>query len=73
MKDFNGAELNVGDTVAFVDPNYRNLVKGVVHSFTEKNVRIETKVDTWRDGVRGMFPKIHLRGPEYVAKIQSNS
>jgi len=73
MKDFNGTELNVGDTVAFLEPHYRAMCKGVVHSFTAKKIRIEYPIDTWRDGVRGMFPEIILREPGYVAKIQSNS
>lgn len=40
MKDFFGNELNVGDTVAFEQPRYRNLVLGTIVGFTAHNVRV---------------------------------
>lgn len=34
-KDFMGQELAIGDTVVFIVPNYRELVKGTVVRFTD--------------------------------------
>ena len=44
MKDFLGAELAVGDTVAFPRPKYRELVRGTVKKITKCFVFIEYQV-----------------------------
>ncbi|QEQ95071.1 hypothetical protein pEaSNUABM56_00021 [Erwinia phage pEa_SNUABM_56] len=40
MRDFSGKDLKVGDIVAFVESNYRTLLKGEVIAFTESRVKI---------------------------------
>lgn len=70
MKDFNGNILEVGDTVAFLEPRYRHMVEGRVHSFTKKMIRVEYPLQGWRDGVKGIYPEICVREQSYVAKIQ---
>lgn len=40
MKDFLGNELKVGDTIIFIEPNYRNFQKGKIFKITEKTVFI---------------------------------
>ena len=40
-KDFFDNEINVGDTVAFMQTGYRSLKTGVVKKITEKMVFIE--------------------------------
>jgi hypothetical protein len=44
MKDFLGNELKVGDTVIFIEPNYRNFQKGKIFKITEKTIFIN-----WRN------------------------
>lgn len=41
MKDFNDTDLALGDTVAYLPPNYRHLIRGTVVGFTPKGVVIE--------------------------------
>lgn len=41
MKDFIGNELNVGSIIAFIEPGYRNLVKGTIIAVTAKRVKVE--------------------------------
>lgn len=41
MKDFFGTELNLGDTVAFMEPGYRNMVTGIILSFAPKSMLIQ--------------------------------
>ena len=40
-KDYNGNELNIGDVVIFIRPNYREFVTGVAVAFTPKCVRVK--------------------------------
>ena len=40
MKDFNGVEIEVGDTVAYIEKGYRNFVRGVIAKVNEKKVAI---------------------------------
>jgi FKBP-type peptidyl-prolyl cis-trans isomerase 2 len=40
MKDFAGNELSVGSEIAFIEPGYRNLLKGTVYAVTEKRVKV---------------------------------
>lgn len=41
MKDFNGVEVNVGDSVICMVKNYRSLVKAQVVKITEKTVVVQ--------------------------------
>ena len=41
MKDFFGAELKVGDEVAFMCPHYRHMVTGNIVSFAPQSMLIE--------------------------------
>ena len=43
MKDFIGKELQVGDTVAFPQPKYRNLRRGTVTKITPCKIKLEYK------------------------------
>lgn len=40
MKDFNGNELAVGDTVAYAQAGYTTLYKGYVVKITAKGVKV---------------------------------
>ncbi len=40
MKDIFGNELEVGDTVAFNEPDYHNMITGEVLKFTPKMIHI---------------------------------
>lgn len=40
MKDFLKRTLEVGDSVVFITPNYRDFTLGRIHSFTPKKVRV---------------------------------
>lgn len=62
MKDFNKNDLKIGDIVAFLEANYRDLKKGTVINFTEKMIVIE-----WSNEGR---KEICRRAPSYVALIQ---
>lgn len=67
MKDFNGNELAIGDTVAVLPPNYRCMIKGKVVGFTPKQIVVEYNPHfggVWADRV-----EITRRDPGYVAKI----
>ena len=39
-KDFLGKEINIGDTVVFMQLKYRNLMKGVIASLSNKKAKI---------------------------------
>jgi hypothetical protein len=41
MNDFFGQPLVVGDEVAFMDPDYRNMITGKIISFAPKSMLIE--------------------------------
>jgi hypothetical protein len=41
MNDFFGQPLAIGDTVAFMEPDYRNMVTGTIVSFAPKSMLIE--------------------------------
>ena len=71
MKDFDGKELVIGDTVAFLEPHYRHMVKGRVVDFTKAKIRIEYEYP--RTGYyQGQLMQC-LREPSYVAKILDQS
>ena len=40
MKDFFGKEVEIGDTVVFIEPKYHNLILGKIMRFTPKGVRV---------------------------------
>ena len=40
MKDFFGIEVEVGDTVVFIEPRYHNLCVGKIVRFTPKGIRV---------------------------------
>jgi len=61
MEDFNKNTLKIGDTIAFLEANYRDLKKGVVIGFTEKKIVIE-----WNNRDK---KEICRREPAYVALI----
>ena len=46
-KDFNGRELQIGDTVVFLVPNGRTLVVGECIGWTDQSVRIKYMKDVW--------------------------
>lgn len=69
MKDFNGNELSLGDTVAFIGTGYRHMLKGKVVDFTKKMIRVEHYDWGYIDGIRKMIAYDTLREPGYVAKI----
>jgi len=48
-KDFFGTELKIGDTVAIMRPQYRDLVKGEVIAFTPQKVRVKYQVHWAKD------------------------
>jgi len=66
MRDFNNVELEIGDTVIFITPNYRDFTKGVILNFTEKTINIEY-TNTWNysDG----FIKKIKQSPHQVIKV----
>ena len=41
MNDVFGNKLEIGDTVAFNRPRYRNMITGTVLAFTPKQMRVE--------------------------------
>lgn len=51
MKDFRGTKLEVGDKVAVLPPNYRNMVEGVIEKFTAKQATIVYKPHHHRDDI----------------------
>lgn len=62
MKDFNENNLKIGDVVAFLEANYRDLKKGTIINFTEKMIVIE-----WNNKGK---KEICRRAPDYVALIR---
>jgi len=41
MEDFLGERLEIGDTVIFFEPGYRNFTKGKIIKFTPQKVKVE--------------------------------
>lgn len=70
MKDFNNNVLAIGDTVAFLEPNYRHMVAGKVIGFTAKMIRVEYSDIAYYARTRQVATITCLREPRYVAKIQ---
>lgn len=75
MKDFNGNALKEGDSVAYLPPNYRHLVKGMVVGFTPKGVVIERykspeDIQEYENRYGKYHPTIDRRETGYVARIE---
>ena len=68
-QDFNGVDLKIGDTVAFITPYENSLAKGKVVWFTPKMIRVEYAVARkgWR--IDPNKPDIVLRLPCELTKI----
>ena len=71
MQDFNGKHLNLGDTVIFIAPGYRSLVKGTVIAFTNKFVRV-SYTNFWNYGHPGLT-KNFLQSPDQLVKFDKLS
>jgi hypothetical protein len=56
MKDIFGTKINIGDTVAFTPPHYKDLVCGKVIGFTPKMVKIQWLDRSWNTQERNSFP-----------------
>lgn len=61
-KDALGQDVQVGDTVTFLRPRGRSLMKGIVEGFLPSGFRIE-----WN---RGSFVETLARPTNYVVKIK---
>ena len=70
MRDFFNTELTVGDTVAFMAPGYRNLVKGTIIRFTPKMVIIEY-LNNWNFSNPG-YPCEIKQTPDQIIKDVNN-
>ncbi len=46
MRDAFGRNIVVGDRVAFVQPGYRNLIRGTVIRITPQRVRVAYRIGT---------------------------
>jgi hypothetical protein len=67
-KDFNGTELQLGDTVAFISPYVKGLVVGTVTGFTPKMIEIEWISNrTWGKDVG--LPEKLFRKISWVVKV----
>ena len=66
MKDLFEQTLAVGDVVAFIPPNYRELAKGRIISFTPKQVRI-SYINTWNFSAPGRYAET-IRYPVTIIK-----
>lgn len=59
MKDFLNKELEIGDKVVFITPNYREFSTGVIFGFTPMNVRVT--IDRTQDSI--------LQSPSQLIKL----
>lgn len=64
MKDLLGRKLEVGDSVIFIRPHYRELVLGRIDSFTAQKVRVLTGLGSWNNK-----PNTLLQAPTQLAKV----
>lgn len=59
MKDFAGNELFVGSEIAFIEPGYRNLIKGTITAITAKRVKVKIERPyPWQKGETTIDPTI---------------
>lgn len=66
MQDFMGNKLEIGDRVAYLPPEYRNLVSGTVTKITSKQVEI-VRDDQYNIGHTQR--KVDKRGSGYVVRL----
>jgi hypothetical protein len=74
VKDFFGTELKEGDTVAFMEPDYRNMITGTIVSFAPKSMLIEWK-KVWRhalDGTKPMIKTFRATSEQVIKKAMKN-
>ena len=67
MKDFLGRELELGDSVIIMAPNYRHFVLARVIKFTPMQVRVAF-MNTWNYGNPGSYTEL-LQSPSQLTKI----
>lgn len=76
MKDFVGQELVVGDFVAFVRPQYRELALGQITSFTPKKVHVSYKLhyaNSMNDFLSDPFNLVRIESNDaLVIKLKGN-
>jgi hypothetical protein len=63
VRDYFGNELAVGDTVAFCEPGYRNLITGQILNFTPQKVRVK-----YLSMGIGLTPTTYLGEPNFFIK-----
>lgn len=71
-KDFEGTDLAVGDSVAYIDTYTRQLKRGIVRGFTAKNVVVEYDVAeyVYADGrIQPAYKQPIHREPHYIVKV----
>lgn len=62
MKDYFGNELQIGDKIVMIEPNYRNFVTGKILKFTPKNIQVEYISSTG-------YPHNILQQPQQLIKV----
>ena len=67
MKDFLGRDLELGDSVIVIAPNYRHFVLARVIQFTPKQVRVSF-MNTWNFGSEGYYTEL-LQSPKQLTKV----
>ena len=69
MKDFNGVELQVGDTIAMIKPYFTGLAKAKVVGFTDKMVACEWNGPHYKWSTDEFRLQVINRDPNWVTKI----
>ncbi len=67
MKDFRGIKLEVGDKVAVLPPQWRNMVEGVIEKFTAKQATIVYK--PWNGSMKDRV-ETTSRASEFIAFLE---
>lgn len=70
--DFSGVPLIEGDLVAYLPPNYRHMIRGIVVGFTPKMIRIQRilpTADLERYVANGWALPLDLRDSGYVVRL----
>ena len=70
--DFCGRALVEGDLVAYLPPNYRHMIRGIVVGFTPKMIRIQRILpapDLQRYAANGWALPVDLRDSGYVVLL----
>lgn len=67
MKDFLGRNLEIGDSVIVIAPNYRHFVLARIIKFTPNRVRVSF-MNTWNYGGDGYYTEI-LQDPSQLTKV----